>query len=133
MMLIPGHFYITETSPIQSRYPISCIYYTPDEIYHLRAQSHVRVRSDTPGYTGNVTAPGTPRILEAECRINYWVKFYQASFSGMFGAAHPPRVENTACLSGTRRIQYGLCPTVNSIIFRESPKLNTRVLLTNQW
>ena len=37
----------------------------PDEIYHLGAQSHVRVSFDVPEYTGNVTALGTARILEA--------------------------------------------------------------------
>ena len=38
---------------------------SPDEIYHLGAQSHVRVSFDTPEYTGNITALGTTRILEA--------------------------------------------------------------------
>src|SRR4030042_162573 len=43
----------------------------PDEIYHLGAQSHVRVSFDTPEYTGNVTALGTTRILEAARRSNH--------------------------------------------------------------
>jgi GDPmannose 4,6-dehydratase len=68
----------------------------PDEIYHLGAQSHVRVSFDTPEYTGNVTALGTTRILEAARRSNHGVKFYQASSSEMFGAAHPPQGEDTA-------------------------------------
>ena len=42
----------------------------PDEIYHLGAQSHVRVSFETPEYTGNVTALGTTRILEAIRRRN---------------------------------------------------------------
>lgn len=67
----------------------------PDEIYHLGAQSHVRVSFDTPEYTGNVTALGTTRILEAARRSNHGVKFYQASSSEMFGAAHPPQGEDT--------------------------------------
>jgi len=37
----------------------------PEEVYHLGAQSHVRVSFDTPEYTGNVTALGTTRLLEA--------------------------------------------------------------------
>jgi GDPmannose 4,6-dehydratase len=67
----------------------------PDEIYHLGAQSHVRVSFDTPEYTGNVTALGTTRILEAARRSNYPVRFYQASSSEMFGAADPPQKEDT--------------------------------------
>jgi GDPmannose 4,6-dehydratase len=67
----------------------------PDEIYHLGAQSHVRVSFDTPEYTGNVTALGTTRLLEAARRANYPVKFYQASSSEMFGGAQPPQREET--------------------------------------
>jgi GDPmannose 4,6-dehydratase len=67
----------------------------PDEIYHLGAQSHVRVSFDTPEYTGNVTALGSTRLLEAARRANYAVKFYQASSSEMFGAAPPPQNEDT--------------------------------------
>ena len=67
----------------------------PDEIYHLGAQSHVRVSFDTPEYTGNVTALGTTRLLEAARRSNYPVRFYQASSSEMFGAANPPQKEDT--------------------------------------
>jgi GDPmannose 4,6-dehydratase len=67
----------------------------PDEIYHLGAQSHVRVSFDTPEYTGNVTALGTTRILEAARRSKNAVKFYQASSSEMFGAASPPQGEET--------------------------------------
>jgi GDPmannose 4,6-dehydratase len=77
---------------------IANIMYTikPDEIYHLGAQSHVRVSFDTPEYTGNVTGLGTTRILEAIRRSDYPVKFYQASSSEMFGAANPPQKEDTA-------------------------------------
>ncbi|MCS7232287.1 MAG: GDP-mannose 4,6-dehydratase [Elusimicrobiota bacterium] len=67
----------------------------PDEIYHLGAQSHVRVSFDIPEYTGNVTALGTTRILEAVRRSGLNIKFYQASSSEMFGAAKPPQNENT--------------------------------------
>src|SRR5512136_3217559 len=47
----------------------------PDEIYHLGAQSHVRVSFETPEYTGNVTALGTTRLLEAVRRSNTGMKF----------------------------------------------------------
>jgi len=67
----------------------------PDEVYHLGAQSHVRVSFDIPEYTGNVTGLGTGRILEAIKRSNRKVKFYQASSSEMFGAALPPQNEST--------------------------------------
>jgi len=67
----------------------------PDEIYHLGAQSHVRVSFDTPEYTGDVTGLGTTRILEAVRRSGIKTRFYQASSSEMFGAAAPPQSENT--------------------------------------
>jgi GDPmannose 4,6-dehydratase len=67
----------------------------PDEIYHLGAQSHVRVSFDIPEYTGNVTGIGTSRILEAIRRSGNGVKFYQASSSEMFGSSPPPQNENT--------------------------------------
>ncbi len=67
----------------------------PDEVYHLGAQSHVRVSFDTPEYTGNVTALGTTRLLEAVRRSNNPVKFYQASSSEMFGAASPSPERDT--------------------------------------
>lgn len=67
----------------------------PDEIYHLGAQSHVRVSFDIPEYTGNVTALGTVRILEAIRRSGNNIRFYQASSSEMFGAAKSPQNELT--------------------------------------
>ena len=67
----------------------------PDEIYNLGAQSHVRVSFDMPEYTGDVTALGTLRILEAIRKTGIKTKFYQASSSEMFGAAPPPQNEQT--------------------------------------
>ena len=67
----------------------------PDEVYHLGAQSHVRVSFDIPEYSGNVTALGSTRILEAIRRSKNSVKFYQASSSEMFGASPPPQTEET--------------------------------------
>lgn len=67
----------------------------PDEIYHLGAQSHVRVSFDIPEYTGDITALGTTRILEAVRRSGIKCKFYQASSSEMYGDAPAPQNEDT--------------------------------------
>lgn len=67
----------------------------PDEIYHLGAQSHVRVSFDMPEYTGDITGLGTLRMLEAIRKTGSKAKFYQASSSEMFGAAPPPQNEMT--------------------------------------
>jgi GDPmannose 4,6-dehydratase len=67
----------------------------PDEIYHLGAQSHVRVSFDMPEYTGDVTGLGTLRVLEAIRKTGIQSKFYQASSSEMFGSASPPQNEMT--------------------------------------
>lgn len=109
----------------------------PDEIYHLGAQSHVRVSFDIPEYTGDVTGLGTTRILEAIRRSGVKTKFYQASSSEMFGAAPPPQRETTpfrprspyACakvyafwMATNYRDGYGLHAS-NGILFNhESPR-----------
>jgi GDPmannose 4,6-dehydratase len=67
----------------------------PDEVYHLAAQSHVRVSFDLPEYTGDVTGLGAMRILEAIRKSGLKTKFYQASSSEMFGSAPPPQNEQT--------------------------------------
>ena len=67
----------------------------PDEVYHLGAQSHVKVSFSMPEYTGNVTGLGTVRILESIRRSGNHVKFYQASSSEMFGRAKSPQNEDT--------------------------------------
>src|SRR5499426_2003432 len=68
----------------------------PDEIYHLAAQSHVRVSFDVPEYTGDVSALGTIRILEAIRETKLKTKFYQASSSEMYGdVAEVPQTETT--------------------------------------
>src|SRR5205814_647517 len=68
----------------------------PDEVYHLAAQSHVRVSFDIPEYTGDVTALSTIRILEAIRETGVMAKFCQASSSEMFGKAHEvPQRETT--------------------------------------
>ena len=68
----------------------------PDEVYHLGAQSHVRVSFDIPEYTGNTNALGTLRILELIRRSRRPVRLYQASSSEMFGNSPAPQNENTA-------------------------------------
>lgn len=68
----------------------------PDEIYHLGAQSHVRVSFDMPEYTGDVTGLGTLRILDAIKETGINTKFYQASSSEMYGKVmEVPQTENT--------------------------------------
>jgi GDPmannose 4,6-dehydratase len=68
----------------------------PQEIYHLAAQSHVRVSFDIPEYTGDVTGLGTIRILEAIRETGLQAKFYQASSSEMFGKVREvPQRETT--------------------------------------
>ena len=111
----------------------------PDEIYHLGAQSHVRVSFDAPEYTGDVTAIGTTRIMDAIQKSNNKnkIKFYQASSSEMFGRSPPPQSENTsfkpcspyACakvyaywMAENYRKGYGMF-TCNGILFNhESPR-----------
>ena len=75
-----------------------CYDIRPDEIYNLAAQSHVRVSFDMPGYTGDVDALGTMRMLEAvrESGIGRDVRFYQASTSELFGKVQEvPQRETT--------------------------------------
>ena len=68
----------------------------PDEIYHLGAQSHVRVSFDIPEYTSDVTGVGTIRILEAIRETGIRSRFYQASSSEMFGKVQEvPQTETT--------------------------------------
>ncbi len=73
---------------------------SPDEIYNLAAQSHVRVSFDQPEYTADAVATGTLRLLEAvRDHISVSgknVRIYQAGSSEMFGAASPPQSEKTA-------------------------------------
>jgi len=67
----------------------------PDEIYHLGAQSHVRVSFDVPEYTAEVTGLSTVRLLEGIRETGRPTKFYHASSSEMFGSAPPPQNEHT--------------------------------------
>jgi len=110
----------------------------PDEIYHLGAQSHVRISFDIPEYTADITAVGTVRILEALRETGIPCKFYQASSSEMFGkASEIPQTELTpfyprSCYAASKvfaywmtvnyREAYGLF-ACNGILFNhESPR-----------
>ncbi len=110
----------------------------PDEIYHLGAQSHVKVSFEIPEYTGDITALGTTRILEAVRETGIKTKFYQASSSEMYGrASEVPQSETTpfrprspyACskvysywMTANYREGYGLF-ACNGILFNhESPR-----------
>jgi GDPmannose 4,6-dehydratase len=68
----------------------------PDQIYHLGAQSHVKVSFEIPEYTSDATGMGTVRILEAIRASGVETRFYQAGSSEMFGATPPPHSEDTA-------------------------------------
>ena len=68
----------------------------PDEIYNLAAQSHVRVSFDIPEFTGDVTAIGAVRILDAMRQVTPKARFYQASSSEMYGLVQAvPQNEKT--------------------------------------
>jgi GDPmannose 4,6-dehydratase len=68
----------------------------PDEVYNLAAQSHVKVSFEMPEYTGNVTALGVMRLLDAVRELGLPARFYQAGSSEMFGlVAETPQTEAT--------------------------------------
>ena len=110
----------------------------PDEVYNLAAQSHVGVSFDMPEYTGDITALGTTRLLEALRTSGLPAHFYQASSSELFGkAVISPQTEETpfyprspyGCakayafyLTRNYRESYGMF-AVNGILFNhESPR-----------
>ena len=111
---------------------------SPNEIYHLGAQSHVRVSFDLPEYTSNVTGLGTIRILDAIKETKIKTRFYQASSSEMFGQAVELPLKETSTfhprspygcakvyaywITRNYRESYGLF-TANGILFNhESPR-----------
>ena len=63
---------------------------SPDEIYNLAAQSHVRISFDMPIYTAMATGLGTLNLLESVRLVNKDIKIYQASSSEMFGNSIDP-------------------------------------------
>lgn len=67
----------------------------PDEVFHLAAQSHVKVSFEMPEYTGDTTGLGTIRLLEAIRLSRPETRFYQASSSELYGSTPPPQNEDT--------------------------------------
>jgi len=68
----------------------------PNEVYNLAAQSHVDISFAMPEYTGDITALGVTRLLEAIRTSGIPTKFYQASSSELFGKAiETPQNETT--------------------------------------
>lgn len=97
----------------------------PDEIYHLAAQSHMRVSFDIPEYTSDITAVGTIRILEAIRETGIRSRFYQASSSEMYGKVQEvPQSEKTQFWP---RSPYGVSKVFSywaTVNYRESYGLN---------
>ena len=109
----------------------------PEEIYHLAAQSHVRVSFDMPEYTGDITGLGVVRLLETIRRSGIKTRFYQASSSELYGSTPPPQNEESPMrprspyaaaklyaywMVRNYREAYGLY-AVNGILFNhESPR-----------
>src|SRR5580704_11597728 len=93
----------------------------PEEIYNLGAQSHVRVSFDIPEYTGEITALGTVRLLEAIRESGLAPRFYQASSSEIFGKVQEvPQRETTPFYP---RSPYGCAKTYAywiTVNYRES-------------
>ena len=93
----------------------------PDEIYHLGAQSHVKISFDIPESTANITALSTTRLLEAIRHDCLKTRFYQASSSEMFGlASEVPQKETTPFHP---RSPYGVAKVYaywSAVNFRES-------------
>ena len=76
----------------------------PDEIYNLAAQSFVPASWSQPVLTGEFTALGVTRVLEAIRHVDPTIRFYQASSSEMFGkAVESPQSETTRLLSAQSR------------------------------
>src|SRR3989344_1005601 len=98
--------------------------FTPDEIYNIGAQSHVRVSFDVPEYTADTDALGTLRLLEAIRETRVKTKFYQASSSEMFGKVQTiPQNEKTSFYP---RSPYGISKVFAywmTINYRESYNL----------
>ena len=99
--------------------------YRPQEVYNLAAQSFVPTSWKQPVFTGNVTALGVTRMLEAVRAVDEDIRFYQASSSEMFGKVREvPQSENTPFYPrspyGVAKV-YGHWITVN---YRESYDLH---------
>ena len=119
----------------------------PDEVYHLAAQSHVKVSFELPVYTADAVALGTLRVLEAIREVNpKGIRFYQAGSSEMFGDSPPPQDERTpfrprspyACgkvfahhVTVNYREAYGIY-AVNGILFNHESSRRGETFLTRK-
>jgi len=93
----------------------------PDEIYNLAAQSHVQISFDIPEYTGEVTALGTLRMLEAIRESGISPRFYQASSSELFGnTPEIPQRETTPFLPRSPYAISKLFAYWTTVNYRES-------------
>ncbi len=95
--------------------------YRPSEVYNLAAQSFVMTSWSQPVLTGEVTALGVTRLLDAILTVDRGIRFYQASSSEMFGKVQEvPQSERTSFYPrspyGVAKV-YGHWATVN---YRES-------------
>jgi GDPmannose 4,6-dehydratase len=120
---------------------------SPDEIYHLAGQSHIQVSFALPEYTGEATALGTLRLLEAIRRAGGHIRYYQASTSEMFGEPEEsPQTETTPfrpvnpyaaaklyaySVVGAYRRAYGL-HACNGILFNHESPFRGRDYLTRK-
>jgi GDPmannose 4,6-dehydratase len=100
-------------------------HHEPDEVYNLAAQSFVPTSFQQPVLTGEVTALGVTRILDAIRLVNPGIRFYQASSSEMFGkVVEVPQRESTPFYPrspyGVAKL-YGHWITIN---YRESYDLH---------
>jgi GDPmannose 4,6-dehydratase len=109
----------------------------PDEVYHLGAQSHVKVSFEIPIYTFDIVATGSLRLFEAIKTLGLGCRVYNACSSEMFGDSPPPQSEATALrprspyaiakvasyhITANYREAYGM-PISNGILFNhESPR-----------
>jgi len=132
------HFYLHYGELTDGSCLATLLYDTkPDEVYHLGAQSHVRVSFDVPEFTADVVATGTLRILEAIRRTGVKTRYYQASSSEQFGSTPPPQSEDTvfhprspyACakvfahnITVNYRESYGMHASCGILFNHESPR-----------
>ena len=95
--------------------------YRPDEVYNLAAQSFVQTSWNQPVFTGDVTALGVTRVLDAIRIVDPRIRMYQASSSEMFGkVVEVPQRETTPFYPrspyGVAKV-YGHWITVNSVSY----------------
>lgn len=112
--------------------------YRPEEVYNLAAQSFVQTSFGQPVLTGETTALGVTRILDAIRLVDPEIRFYQASSSEMFGKVHEvPQTESTPFhprspygvakvyghwITVNYRESYGLHGTSGILFNHESPR-----------